>query len=65
MSCPGVLKQTNIDRIVASLNTIDDLDKAIAIVTLRHQYGIIDLKKIESLNKVFEEDGISFELLIS
>lgn len=62
---PKVLKQTNIDSIMASLNLADEDTGIVGIVTLRKQYEIDDLNKIKELNDIFCKDGISFEINIS
>lgn len=60
---PKVLKQTYVDSIMGELNLNDEFSTI--VVTLRHQYIIDDLEKIKKLNDIFEEDGISFDVIIS
>lgn len=62
---PSILKQTYIDQVIGNLNLIDDSTIQIAVVTLRHQYNINDINRIKELNTIFEEDGITFDILIS
>lgn len=58
---PLVLKQTYIDSIARFLED----DKESIEVVLRHQYQKEEVKDIEYINKIFEEDGLTFNMILN
>lgn len=50
---PKVLKPTYIESVMAFVNSDEEINKKMHVVTLRHQYNMDDLNKIEELNETF------------
>lgn len=65
MELPKVLKPTYIESVIAFVNSDEEINKKMHVATLRHQYNMDDLNKIEELNETFFKDGISFEIKFS